>query len=74
VKKLEIADMQLQSNVSFKSSGYAAAEVLPSRCGISIADKNKKLPVASSGICSLGYYPVFRVILRKYTVPKSFKC
>jgi hypothetical protein len=34
---------------SFKSCGIAIAEVLPSSCGIAIADSKKKLRVPTSG-------------------------
>jgi hypothetical protein len=32
------AELQLQSNISFKSCGIAIAEVLPSSCRLAIAD------------------------------------
>ncbi len=33
----------LRSSISFKRGGYAVAEVLPSSCGIAVADINKFL-------------------------------
>jgi hypothetical protein len=36
-----IAELWLRSNISLKSCGIAIAEVLPSRCGVGIAVKNK---------------------------------
>jgi hypothetical protein len=33
-----IAELRLRSNISLKSCGIAIAEVLPSSCGIAIAD------------------------------------
>jgi hypothetical protein len=44
------ADMQLRSDISFRSGGYTVAEVLPSSCGIAIAEINKK--AAHVHLCS----------------------
>jgi hypothetical protein len=38
-EKIMVAELQLRSNISFKSSRIAIAEVLPSSCGIAIADQ-----------------------------------
>jgi hypothetical protein len=37
----EIAELRLRNNVSLKSCGIEIAEVLPSSCGIAIADSKK---------------------------------
>jgi hypothetical protein len=36
-----IAELQLRSNLFFKSCGIAIAEVVPSSCGIAIAELKK---------------------------------
>jgi hypothetical protein len=43
-KKLRVMELQLQSNISSKRYGIAIAEVLPSSCGIAIADSKKSCP------------------------------
>ncbi len=45
-----IAELRLQSNISFKSCVIAIAEVLPSSCGIAIADSKK---VVRAHLCYL---------------------
>jgi hypothetical protein len=40
-ENIVIAELRLRSNNSFKSCGIAMAEVLPSSCGIAIADSKK---------------------------------
>jgi hypothetical protein len=40
-KKTVTADLRLQSNISLKSCVIATAEVLPSSCGIGIAELTK---------------------------------
>jgi hypothetical protein len=39
--KIAIAEFRLRSNISLKNCGIAIAEVLPSSCGIAIADTKK---------------------------------
>jgi hypothetical protein len=43
-----IVELRLRSNIALKSCGIAIAEVLPSSCGIAIAD-SKKLRMPHSG-------------------------
>jgi hypothetical protein len=40
-KKIAIAELRLRSIISLKSCGIAIVEVLPSSCGIAIADSIK---------------------------------
>ncbi len=40
-EKIAIAELRLRSNISLKSCGIAIVEVLPSSCGIAIADSKK---------------------------------
>jgi hypothetical protein len=48
-RKNWIAELRLRSNISLKSCGIAIAQVLPSRCGIAIADSKK---VVLAHLCS----------------------
>jgi hypothetical protein len=41
LQKIVIAKLRLQSNISLKSCRIAIAEMLPSNCGIRIADSEK---------------------------------
>jgi hypothetical protein len=38
---LEVAELRLRSNISFKSCGIAIAELFPSSCGNAVADSKK---------------------------------
>jgi hypothetical protein len=62
-----IAELRLRSKIFFKSCGIAIAEVLPSSCGIAIADSKKKLRVPTSA----AYSHRFKLIDQRYCF---FRC
>jgi hypothetical protein len=40
-EKIAIAELRLWTNISLKSCGIVIAEIVPSSCGIAIADSKK---------------------------------